>query len=87
MSRVETGSIQFGDDWPACVIRGDSAGWFALHLSEALEKMEDGSGFGTKMVLTNLLKALAGSNTHMDQSGTQMMKPFEECVLPTPPTE
>ena len=27
-SRVETGSVQFGDDWPGVFIRGDSAFWF-----------------------------------------------------------
>ncbi len=32
--RVETGPVQFGDDWPGVFIRGDRAGWLALKLGE-----------------------------------------------------
>lgn len=35
--RVETGAIQFGDDWPGVFIRGDNAGWFAFSLKAILE--------------------------------------------------
>lgn len=35
--RVETGSVQFGDDWPGVFIRGDNAGYYALILKSAIE--------------------------------------------------
>lgn len=35
--RVETGPVQFGDDWPGVFIRGDHAGWYAMNLKHVLE--------------------------------------------------
>jgi hypothetical protein len=32
-SRVETGPVQFGDDWPGIFIRGDNAMWLRYALS------------------------------------------------------
>lgn len=39
--RVETGPVQFGDDWPGVFIRGDSAGYYALQLGRLLEDAND----------------------------------------------
>lgn len=30
--RIETGIVQFGDDWPGIFIRGDSALHYSMHL-------------------------------------------------------
>ncbi len=38
--RVETGPIQFGDDWPGIFIRGDNAGNFAYNLGVLLEEID-----------------------------------------------
>jgi hypothetical protein len=41
--RVETGAVQFGDDWPGLFIRGDNAGWMAMQLRSlegALERKD-----------------------------------------------
>jgi hypothetical protein len=35
--RVETGPIQFGNDWPGIFIRGDNALWFAFLLKGFLD--------------------------------------------------
>lgn len=35
--RVETGPLQFGDDWPGVFIRGDNALYFAYVLAAALK--------------------------------------------------
>jgi hypothetical protein len=32
--RVETGAVQFGDDWPGLFIRGDNAHSLAMNLSQ-----------------------------------------------------
>lgn len=36
-SRVETGPLQFNDDWPGTFIRGDNAGWYAMLLGQLLD--------------------------------------------------
>jgi hypothetical protein len=36
--RVETGPVQFGDDWPGTFIRGDDAAYFAFILGKALDE-------------------------------------------------
>lgn len=35
--RVETGAVQFGEDWPGLFIRGDNAFAFALDIQALLE--------------------------------------------------
>ncbi len=56
-ARVETGPVQFGDDWPGVFIRGDNAGFYALCLKEMLDGKDNAT---IRMVLTNLQGALAG---------------------------
>ena len=36
--RVESGVVQFGDDWPGVFIRGDNALFFAIALDTALRR-------------------------------------------------
>lgn len=38
--RVETGPVQFGDDWPGAFIRGDNAMYYAMTLREILDDPE-----------------------------------------------
>jgi hypothetical protein len=54
--RVETGPIQFGDDWPGTFIRGDNAFHYAFHLKLLLDNMAGGEA-----VLRGLLSDLQGS--------------------------
>jgi hypothetical protein len=35
-ARVETGVVQFGDDWPGVFIRGDNAAYYAMALETEL---------------------------------------------------
>ena len=39
--RVETGPVQFGDDWPGIFIRGDNAFSYAMELQNAMAKMPE----------------------------------------------
>lgn len=57
--RVETGAVQFGDDWPGVFIRGDSAAFFAMNLRSLLDE-KDKSGLA-KMVLESLYTTLTGA--------------------------
>lgn len=39
--RVETGPVQFGNDWPGIFIRGDNAYGYAMELQGAISKMPE----------------------------------------------
>lgn len=38
--RVETGPVQFGDDWPGLFVRGDNALYYAHLLSGIIGRLE-----------------------------------------------
>lgn len=58
--RVETGPIQFGDDWPGVFIRGDNAAYYAFTLKSMIEyKRKNGSMTIEDSVLVGLLSDLA----------------------------
>lgn len=55
--RVETGPVQFGDDWPGVFIRGDHALHFSIVLRDALRGSTDIDPI-TKAVLGGLSATL-----------------------------
>ena len=57
IERVETGSIQFDDDWPGVFIRGDNASYYCLIISQYLDKVDNPLD---KMVLKELCDLLSG---------------------------
>lgn len=60
--RVETGPVQFGDDWPGVFIRGDNAAYYAMVLRTFIE-----GGYGAQedviaqVQLRGLQRLLAGA--------------------------
>lgn len=74
-ARVESGPVQFGDDWPGTFIRGDHAAYYALHLRRFLA----GHSLGPIELssLRGLLSELEGSNVAIVGSG-----PVESEVTP-----
>lgn len=71
ISRVESGPIQFGDDWPGTFIRGDNAFGYRLAIDAVLELLrgQEGQELVAKAgvilqlyELDNLAKLLDGSN-------------------------
>jgi hypothetical protein len=56
--RVESGAIQFGEDWPGTFIRGDHAAHFAAHLQSMLDGHLSPI---SEAVLLGLLSDLQGS--------------------------
>jgi hypothetical protein len=56
VERIETGPVQFGDDWPGVFIRGDNALWFAKCLEIALAELPRDTL--TKTVLYGLVSDL-----------------------------
>jgi hypothetical protein len=60
--RVETGPVQFGDDWPGVFIRGDNAGYYAMHLKTLIEGGHDAATEEfIKMLLRGLQELLASA--------------------------
>jgi hypothetical protein len=56
--RIETGTIQFGEDWPGVFIRGDNAAYYAF----CLETLLNGTaGPFEKSALLGLVENLKGS--------------------------
>ena len=62
--RVETGPVQFNDDWPGVFIRGDNAGWLALCLEQYMKRVANGEkpDFTDELALNELLFLLRGSH-------------------------
>lgn len=70
--RVETGSVQFGDDWPGIFIRGDNAAWYAMNLQEIVKKIAP-NDFMAKACVEGLLNLLTGSNvSYMSDEDRQL---------------
>ena len=42
--RVETGPVQFGDDWPGLFVRGDNAGWLQVLVGIVCDELEEATG-------------------------------------------
>lgn len=67
--RIETGPVQFGDDWPGTFIRGDSAAYYAMTINTILEKYGDSMDpIMQRVPLNNLMIALNGSNIHFSDN-------------------
>jgi hypothetical protein len=56
--RVETGPVQFGDDWPGVFIRGDNAMVYAMALSSLIK--QDGDPI-SELVVEGLMNTLMSS--------------------------
>ena len=62
--RVETGSVQFGDDWPGLFIRGDEAFHLMLLIRELTEKLAGGHSYADAV---NIVRQLAGFADMIDK--------------------
>ena len=64
--RVETGVVQFGEDWPGVFIRGDTAFLYG----GALKKQLQGATLNlSTLALWELLQLLEGSKVQDDKEG------------------
>lgn len=57
IQRVETGVIQFGDDWPSVHIRGDNAAYYSMALDSLMAGNVDPMTVGVLAGLNELLKS------------------------------
>lgn len=61
--RVETGPVQFGDDWPGTFFRGDSAAFYAMSIATVLERHGDKMDtIMERAPLESLMRCLSSSN-------------------------
>lgn len=80
-TRIETGVVQFGDDWPCVVIRGDNAMYYAMQLKEFLQNPESISENAIAVAaLEGLVSLLEGSNAFSDLNDLQLMKDFNDAL-------
>ena len=61
--RIETGPLQFGDDWPGVFIRGDSSGYYAMTLKLLIDNLENKRYEDIDWLTINNLKNLKGELT------------------------
>ena len=87
--RIETGAVQFGDDWPCVSIRGDNAMWYNMQLELLLNKVEETELAKDYAMAISTLRGLQGTlsgcnarSVDQGKSECQFLKPFEECVKP-----
>lgn len=76
--RIETGPVQFGDDWPGVFIRGDNAMYFATLLNQQL------AGRGTALTtatLRGLVETLAACDTGRGGDETLRLGSARACLL------
>lgn len=68
MKRVESGPIQFDDDWPGVFIRGDSAFHYARSLRKFFGRLpQDDNDFQLRLernTVQVMIRALERSNVH-----------------------
>ena len=66
-NRIETGPLQFDDDWPGVFIRGDNALFYAGAIDRALAELAE-SGIGD-VITCSVLKGLAKTlhSCHVNQ--------------------
>lgn len=80
-TRPETGTMQFGDDWPGVFIRGDNAMYYAMQLREFLENPETVyDNVLAVAALEGLISILERSNAFSDLSDLQQMKDFNDAI-------
>jgi hypothetical protein len=63
--RVESGPVQFGNDWPGTFIRGDDAAHYAMSLDRIINGGPERAVFFDKCTLVGLLHLLNQSNLMM----------------------
>lgn len=80
-SRPESGTMQFGPDWPGIFIRGDCAFGFAQSLETlTAENLDPGIRSIFAAQAKALAKLLHSCNVAVNPKAQQVLKPWKECV-------
>lgn len=76
MSRMESGPLQFGDDWPGVWLRGDEAVTAAFYLTLALQSPYTTPPYQdviTRSILEGLAKTLASCDARTGPLGLRVI--------------
>lgn len=83
MSRPESGTMKFGDEWTGVFLRGDDAFGYAVAL-EALMEASSNAAVMAHVQLGGLLRVLKSSNefyaSDEDKGKVQTLQPFDQCL-------
>lgn len=83
--RVETGTIKFGEDWPATILRGDNAVYYGQKLSYLLDKIAEQNtnvNFIELLILRGLANLLINADVRLNKDEVNFKcKPIEECLI------
>lgn len=60
LPRVESGPLQFGDDWPGLFIRGDNSFGLMLAIQEVVDWVKSQSGWDQIFLSLSQLEGFAG---------------------------
>jgi len=86
-NRIETGAVQFGDDFPGTFIRGDNAMHYKMLLSTLVESLKSDDKYKglISMGISSLLKDLECNAQNVDKGNLpcQFLKPYKECIKET----
>lgn len=72
-NRVESGAIQFGDDWPGLFLRGDDAAYLSMAIECVLQGMQ-ATGMN-KLAILHLQETKETIDKEVDLSRREQKKP------------
>lgn len=79
--RVETGPMQFDEDWKGIFIRGDNALMYYLPILQYVkEKLKDDDNILQMLGINNLIELFQHADQFSNDENLQLMKKFEDCV-------
>jgi len=82
-SRMETGPVQFGDDWPGIFIRGDEACYIGFLLSQVLKQLKDEVCVIDRMNIENAAGLLSSCDAHAIREQEDRDAQVEDAGSPT----
>lgn len=93
-TRIESGSLVFGADWPGLYLRGDDAFNYSVHLEHVLDVLnQDDANTISVHVVRGLLHDLKSVDVRNTKVQRQQLKTARACLaegaptLPGPPIE
>ncbi len=84
MERMESGVVQFGEDWPGLFLRGDSALVLGTALTDLLGSVEKGQmpSKAQAALLQGLASSLLSVDVRRRDSTPTKLKEADDCLAP-----
>lgn len=65
--RLESGPVQFGNDWPGVFLRGDHCAYYALCLEQLDDQLDSAEDVVAALAIKNLLEMFQSSNLNLSK--------------------